>query len=186
MKKLVNFLKKSSNRTNFDDWIRRYHGPLYKHALWMLGSREIAQEMTQEAFFQAWISLDSLKDEAKAFSWLLTILRRAVYREQRSQYRNRETLEALQQLDDGATQDDAFTLVEIYTALENLSPKLRDTFLLHHLHGFSYEEISTQLEIPVGTVMSRISRARESLQKRQNTDIEKIIDFRSIIRGSQK
>ena len=127
---------------------------------------------------------DALKDEDKALPWLLTILRRTVYREQRCQYRNQETLNTLKQLDLEETQSDAFTLLEIYDALEYLSPKLRDTFLLHHLHGLSYEEISAQLEIPTGTVMSRISRAREALQKQQNTDSEKVIDFRSIKRGS--
>jgi len=185
MNNYLKFGRKSSKSSKFDDWIHHYHGALYKHALWMVGSHDIAQEMVQEAYFQAWLSMDSLKDEGKALPWLLTILRRTVYREQRCQYRNQETLEALKLLDLEETQSDAFTLLEIYNALDYLSPKLRETFLLYHLHGFSYEEISTQLEIPTGTVMSRISRAREALQKQQNTDSEKVIDFRSIKRGSQ-
>ena len=185
MVKFLKLIRKSTSSAKFDGWIHRYHGALYKHALWMVGSQDIAQEMVQEAFFQAWLSMDSLKDEDKALPWLLTILRRTVYREQRCQYRNQETLEALKQLDLEVTQSDAFTLMEIYNALEPLSPKLRDTFLLHHLHGFSYEEISAQLEIPTGTVMSRISRAREALQKQQNTDSKNVIDFRKIRRGSE-
>ena len=184
MTKLLKYIRKPSKATKFGDWIHHYHGVLYKHALWMVGSHDIAQEMVQEAYFQAWLSMDSLKDQEKVLPWLLTILRRTVYREQRCQYRNKETLEALKQMDLEETQSDAFTLLEIYNALEYLSPKLRDTFLLHHLHGFSYEEISAQLEIPTGTVMSRISRAREALQQQQNTDNEKVIDFRSITRGS--
>ena len=184
MNKYLKFRRKSTKSSRFGDWIHLYHGALYKHALWMIGSHDIAQEMVQEAYFQAWLSMDSLKDEDKALPWLLTILRRTVYREQRCQYRNQETLETLRQLDIENTQPDAFTLMEIYNSLEYLSPKLRDTFLLYHLHGFSYEEISTQLEIPTGTVMSRISRAREALQKQQSSDNEKVIDFRSIKRGS--
>lgn len=148
MNKLLKWFDKSSKSAKFDDWINRYHKALYKHALWMIGSRDIAQEMTQEAFFQAWLAVDSLKDEDKVLPWLLTILRRTVYREQRCQYRNAETLEELKQLDRATTQADAFTLLEVYNALENLSPKLRDAFLLYHLHGFSYEEIGAQLEIP--------------------------------------
>lgn len=185
---ITNYLKfgrKTSKTEKFGDWIHQYHGALYKHALWMVGSQDIAQEMVQEAYFQAWLSMDSLKDEDKALPWLLTILRRTVYREQRCQYRNQETMEALKQQDLEDTQSDAFMLLEIYSVLEHLSPKLRDTFLLHHLHGFSYEEISAQLEIPTGTVMSRISRAREALQQLQKIDSGKVIDFRSITRGSQ-
>ena len=183
---MANILKLIRKSSKFGDWIHHYHGALYKHALWMMGSHDIAQEMVQEAYFQAWLSIDSLKDENKALPWLLTILRRTVYREQRCQYRNQETLEGLRQLDLDETQSDAAALLEIYNALEYLSPKLRDTFLLHHLHGFSYEEISAQLEIPTGTVMSRISRAREALQRQQNTNNEKVIDFKSITRGSSK
>jgi len=174
---------KSSKSAKFSDWIHNFHGALYRHALWMVGSHDIAQEMVQEAYFQAWISMDSLKDKDNALPWLLTILRRSVYREQRYQYRNRETLQALGQLDLEQSQPDAFTLLEIYNAMELLSPKLRDTFLLYHLHGFSYEEISMQLEIPTGTVMSRISRAREAVQRLQSTDGDKVIDFRRIQRG---
>ena len=185
MSKFLKFIGKAPNSEKFGRWIHQYHGALYKHALWMVGSQDTAQDMTQEAFYQAWLSIDSLKEESKALPWLLTILRRAVYREQRCQYRNQETLETLRQLDLEVQQADAFTLMEIYSALEHLSPKLRDTFLLHHLHGFSYDEISAQLQIPAGTVMSRISRAREALQKQQDTDSEKVIDFQSIKRGSQ-
>ncbi len=185
MDKLLKLFGKSPNSENFGRWIHQYHGALYRHALWMVGSQDIAQDMTQETFFQAWLSINSLKDEDKVLPWLLTILRRAVYREQRCQYRNRETLESLRQLDLAQTQPDAFSLLEIYNALEHLTPKLRDTFLLHHLHGFSYEEISVQLEIPTGTVMSRLARAREALQNQQELDSEKVIDFQSIKRGSQ-
>jgi len=178
------FFKGKTSKTNiFAGWVRDFHAALYRHALWMVGSRDIAQDMVQEAFYQAWLSLDSLKDENKALPWLLTILRRAVYREQRFRYRNEETLDALKVLDQESTPPEAHRLLDIYNALEDLSPKLRDTFLLHFLHGFSYEEISSQLEIPSGTVMSRLARAREALQKQVNANSEKIIDFRSISRG---
>lgn len=147
----------------------------------MVGSRDVAQEMTQEAFFQAWQSRGSLKDENKVLPWLLTILRRTVYREQRCQYRNAETLEELQKMDAETVQADTYTLLDIYNTLKNLSPKLRDAFLLYHLHGYTYEEVGLLMEIPTGTVMSRISRAREALQKQTNcTDDEKVIRFKQI------
>ena len=181
MSKILNWLNNSSKSSKFDDWISQYHGALYKHALWMVGSRDVAQEMTQEAFFQAWQSIDSLKDEDKVLPWLLTILRRTVYREQRCQYRNAETQEELKKLDTETVQADAFTLLDIYNTLENLSPKLRDAFLLYHLHGYSYEEVGVLLEIPTGTVMSRISRAREALQKQTNcTNDEKVIRLKQV------
>jgi len=184
MNNLLKFITKRSKRSLFDDWIRDYHAALYKHALWMLGSRELAQEVTQEAFFQAWLSIDNLKDHDKALPWLLTILRRSVYREQRFQYRNQETLQLMSQMDSEMASGDAYSMIEIYQLLAQLSPKLRDTFLLYHLHGFSYEEISAQLEIPLGTVMSRIARARDELQRIQRQATENIIDLKLIQRGN--
>lgn len=186
MYKPLYFIKNKSTTVQFNDWISRHHGTLYKHALWMTGNQETALDMTQEAFYQAWLAIHTLKDKGKELPWLLTILRRAVYREQRCQYRHAETMAQLKLLDSDAVQSDAFTLLEIYAAFENLSPKLRETFLLHHLHGFSYEEISVQLEIPMGTVMSRISRARDLLQKQQRADGDNVIKLSSVKRGIRR
>lgn len=187
--KLLKIITKNSREAVFETWVQRYHAALYKHALWMSGSRELAQEATQEAFFQAWLSMDKLKDSDKALAWLLTILRRSVYREQRDVYRHQETQQYLAQLDTSTYVSDQYSLLDVYKCLAGLSAKLRDTFLLHYLHGFSYEEISTQLEIPIGTVMSRISRAREELQNQQSSerknssDRKNVIDLELIKRG---
>jgi len=183
MHKLLNIITNRSKHAMFEEWVQRYHGALYKHALWMSGSRDLAQETTQEAFFQAWLSMDNLKEPEKALAWLLTILRRSVYREQRDQYRHQETQEYLARMDSGSSTADDNSLLDVYRSLAALSAKLRDTFLLHYLHGFSYEEISAQLEIPLGTVMSRISRAREELQKQHRADTKNVIDLEVIKRG---
>lgn len=183
MKKLLDKIKKPDKARQFSIWVNQYHAALYKHALWMTGSNDLAQEMTQEAFYQAWACIHSLKDHDKALPWLLTILRRAVYREQRYQYRNKETCQALGNQDQEYATEDSVTLLEIYHTMEQLTPKLRDTFLLYHLHGFSYEEISEQLQIPTGTVMSRLSRARQALQEQTTSNNTKIIEFSRHHRG---
>lgn len=177
-------LKKKPSESEFDGWISQYHGALYKHALWMTGNQDIALDMTQEAFYQAWMSRRKLKDKDKALPWLLTILRRTVYREQRYQYRHAETMKTLSEMNLEQHESDASSLLEIYYVFEGLTPKLRDTFLLYQLHGYSYEEISEQLEIPVGTVMSRISRARDALKRRHDLADQKVIDIGDVKRGS--
>ncbi len=150
---------------------------LYKHALWMTGSQETAMDMVQETFFQAWQGVDSLQDRQKALPWLLTILRRAIYREQRTRYRHQETLLALQARATEVADDDAYGLLEIYQAMEQISLAQREVFLLHHLHGLSYEEISEQLQVPIGTVMSRLSRARAALKKRHCLDADNVVNL---------
>ncbi len=159
----MKFFRKAALKAQFDEWINAHHAALYRHALWMTGNRDVAAEMVQEAFFQAWVAMDSLKESDKALPWLLTILRRAIYREQRYQYRHSETMSQLSELVEGQTDDEPQRLLLIYRALENLSANHRDVVLLHYLQGFSYEEISEQLQVPKGTVMSRLSRAREVL-----------------------
>jgi len=167
----------------FERIINAHHAALYKHAFWMTGKQDVAADMVQEAFFQAWQCIDSLKSEDKALPWLLTILRRAVYREQRCQYRQIETAEQLGILDESHHQYDNACLLDIYAALEMVSAKHKDVFLLHYLHGFSYEEISEQLAIPKGTVMSRLARAREALQSiLDQTKQDNVIQIDNVLR----
>ena len=91
------WFKKKSKRQQFSEWISRHHKVLYQHALWMTGSQDLARDMVQETYYQAWLAIDNLQDQGKVIPWLLTILRRAIYREQRYQYRHRETLEQIAQ-----------------------------------------------------------------------------------------
>lgn len=131
----------------------------------MTGNQDIAADIVQETFFQAWRSMGSLSDSGKALPWLLTIMRRCVYREQRQQYRHQETVAWLSEQDILKEGDDSYQLLVIYSALAQLSVNHREVFVLHYFHGFSYDEISEQLEIPRGTVMSRLARARDALQQ---------------------
>lgn len=181
----MKWFRKKANHALFDQWISAYHNALYKHALWMTGNKDLAFDMVQDTYFQAWTAMEKLQDKDKAFPWLLTILRRAIYREQRYQYRQTETMAALEILDDDTTPDYHYQLLEIYRALESLSTAHREALLLHYLHGFSYEEISAQLEIPVGTVMSRISRARESIRRTHTSETDNVINLQDIRRGQK-
>jgi len=173
----LSFLKKKTDKALFSQWITHYHSKLYRHALWMTGNQDSAMEMVQETYYQAWLVMHQLKDKNKALPWLLTILRRLVYREQRCQYRDVETINQLSLLDNQADSPNNDQLLDIYKALDHLSATQRETLLLHALHGFSYQEISEQLNVPIGTVMSRIARARETLRKLQKSEPSKIIQF---------
>ena len=156
--------KRNTNHKLFNQWIKRYHGVLYQHALWMTGNQDVAADMVQETFYQAWLAIGKLKDNQKALPWLLTILRRATYREYRCQYQHRHTVEQLQHLQTQQIGGEEYHLLDIYHYLGTLSHTQREAFLLHTLHGFSYTQVSEQLDIPIGTVMSRISRAKAALK----------------------
>jgi len=159
----------------FESWVRLHRDALYRHAMWMTGHNDVAVDMVQETYFQAWQALDTLQDSEKALPWLITILRRSIYREQRKQYRHKETMQKLRELDLNSTVADSGDILEIYKLLDGVSLAHREIFLLHYLHGFSYEEISEQLNIPKGTVMSRLSRAKNKLQALQISDASNVI-----------
>lgn len=155
----------------FPVWIDRHHQALYRHALWMTGQRELALELVQETFYQAWESRRNLRDEGSVLPWLLTILRRAAIREHRARYRCERQADALRaELPPGGGEQDLQDMLDLAQALEGLSAAQRDILLRYALHGFSYEEIGKQLSIPIGTVMSRISRARQALRRHMDRD----------------
>ncbi len=160
----------------FNACIDQHHAALFKHALWLLGSRQDAEDVVQETYCQAWRSFSTLKEDDSALAWLLTILRRSTAREYRGRARNNDLREALtaglnEQASGIARQD----MLDVFHALDSLNPAQRETLLLFALHGFSYREISARLEVPVGTVMSRIARARMALRKQLRVDDGNVI-----------
>lgn len=149
----------------FLHWIDSCHGALFKHAFWMTGNRTLAEDLVQETFYQAWKNRHSIENPDNVLPWLLTVLRRAVYKEYQQARPDSISLSE-EHIDDPVdlSQDHLDALVDLSNGLMSLSARQRELLLLHALHGFSYEQISEQLSIPIGTVMSRIARARQTLR----------------------
>lgn len=157
-------------RDEFERYIDAHHGALYRHALWMTGDSELAADVVQEAYYEAWRGLGSLRDPTRAFPWLLTILRRRVFQEYGRARREREWAEQFAATLPAATIDgQQEELLDLAKALQTLTASQRDIMLLYGLHGMSYESIAEYLQVPVGTVMSRLARARESLRTQTDT-----------------
>ena len=153
------------DKEKFVGWIDYHHAALYRHAFWMTGNRALADDLVQETFYQAWKNRHNIENADNPLPWLLTVLRRAVYKE----YQHTRLIvldlneEKLAELGNGSD-DDITTLIDMGNAMMCLSPRQREMLLLYSLHGFSYQQISDQLNIPIGTVMSRIGRARQTLR----------------------
>jgi len=153
------------DKQKFLHWIDDYHAALFKHAFWMTGNRALAEDLVQETFYQAWKSRTSIENKDNPFPWLLTVLRRAVYKEhQQVRLDSLALSEQYIENDSNLSENDLDTLVDLGNGLMSLSARQRELLLLYSLHGFTYEQISDQLGIPIGTVMSRIARAREMLR----------------------
>lgn len=157
---------------------------LYRAALHFTNNAADAEDLVQETLMRAWRGFNGFRSGTNARAWLLTILRN-VYLEQyrRRKRRGLETVE-VPDLDEwslfarvqGATfsaeTDDpetaffaGLTSDHVAAAMASLPPKFREVFVLADLEGCSYREMSEILGIPLGTVMSRLFRARQQLQR---------------------
>ena len=162
------------NAEQFKQWVKQHNAALYRHAWWMTGSKELAKDLVQDTFFQAWKYRTSLREENKALAWLITILRRLVYKE--SANKTQHSLSPEEMLSESNSDllltpnNNTDEIIDLTRQLNSLNSSQREILLLYALHGFTYEEIAEQLEIPQGTVMSRISRARKAMNIEQLHD----------------
>jgi RNA polymerase sigma factor (sigma-70 family) len=148
----------------------------YNLARWLLRDEAAAEDAVQEAALRAYRYLHALRG-ADARPWFLGIVRNTCFtylqqrsgRPERSGYDD-DTLESLQldagmtAPDPGAALDRSRARVRIDTAIGALTPALREVIVLREIEGLAYAEIAQVAAIPIGTVMSRLARARSSLR----------------------
>jgi len=148
----------------------------YNYAYWLTSNAQNAEDLTQEAFTRALSAFDGFrKQHPKA--WLMTIVRNAFYTQQQKLKRRGEVI-YLDNLHEDDCQSDALMSTQtpeqqfsrnldvelVRTCINYLSSEHREVIMLRDIEGFNYDEMSQILECPLGTVMSRLSRARKRLK----------------------
>jgi RNA polymerase sigma-70 factor (ECF subfamily) len=155
----------------FDNWVGQYQRLLFGIAYWWTGSRTDAEDLTQEAFFQAYQSRSSLREIEAVKGWLVGILRHCYAQMCRKDHSRIEmpldevvekSGDTIDFRSDGADPHDFLALRQ---ALERLDERHRVPLVLFYFQELSYREIAEALELPLGTVMSRLSRARQLLHE---------------------
>ena len=161
----------------FETLVLEYEKNVYNIALRMTGNSEDAADMTQEAFIKAYNSLQSFRGDSKFSVWLYRIVSNVCLDFLRSKNR-RPTVSLSVEDDDGEdTQldvadesqspelllDRKLTRDSVRRGLDSLPPDYRQILLLREIQGLSYDEIAQALSLEVGTVKSRIFRARKRL-----------------------
>ena len=161
----------------FETLVLEYEKNVYTIALRMTGNSEDAADMTQEAFIKAYNSLQSFRGDSKFSVWLYRIVSNVCLDFLRSKNR-RPTVSLSVEDDDGEdTQldvadesqspelllDRKLTRDSVRRGLDSLPPDYRQILLLREIQGLSYDEIAQALSLEVGTVKSRIFRARKRL-----------------------
>jgi RNA polymerase sigma-70 factor (ECF subfamily) len=142
---------------------------LRRFARALTGSREAADDLTQDALERAWVKRDLWQPGTNLRAWLFAVMH-GVFVNGTRRRRPTESLDALaeaglERADEGAAADSAILVGELRSALLRLPDEQRQVVLLVGLEQFSYAEAAEVLGVPVGTVMSRLSRGRERLRQ---------------------
>jgi RNA polymerase sigma-70 factor (ECF subfamily) len=154
----------------FSEMFRTYDRRIYFTALRFLGNRDEAADITQEVFFRAWKNLNSLDVSRPVFPWLFRITRNLCINRVKSKSGSEAGLE-FPELQPGKDSVECDVIRneskrEIRNAVLMLPDNFREIIILKHYDECSYEEMAEILDIPKGTVMSRLFNARKLLKEK--------------------
>jgi len=156
-------MSEANSQCNIRQLVEEHYQMLFRFAWRLSGSPEDAEDLTQQTFLIAQRKLHQLQDPTAVRSWLCTILRHHFLR---TVDRPIASLEAVPEPDDPGSTPDEFDSEALQTALNELPEEFRTVLVLFYFGDFSYKEIAEQLEVPLGTVMSRLARGREQLKQK--------------------
>jgi RNA polymerase sigma-70 factor (ECF subfamily) len=148
--------------------VDQHYESLYRYAYRLSGSSADAEDLTQDAFCQAQLRLGQLRDPGRVKPWLFSILRNAYLHRVRNARRHQVMpMECLpdmpERLPEPLPEIDAAQLQEV---LNELPEDFRTPLILFYFDDFSYRDIAEQMELPLGTVMSRLARGKAHLRAR--------------------
>jgi len=164
----------TTGNASFESLVLPLLPSLYRHAFWLSRNHAEAEDLVQEAISKALHAFDSFEQDTNFKAWIFRILRntfltsrtgiaasRTVFLEDQS--------EIFSMSDEGLTPEDHLIRLSnqaaVREALELLPPVLREVLLLCDAEELKYKDIAMVLGLPIGTVMSRISRARQALRQ---------------------
>ena len=172
-----------SAKEQFTTDAMQYAPQLFSTALRMTRNRSDAEDLVQETYIKGWRSFHTFQEGTNLRAWLFRIMTNTYINKYNAQKRKGTEVELddveelflykrLGSIDQSQLSSSAedqmlelFTDDEVKSALEDLPEDFRIPVLLSDVDGFSYKEISEMLEIPIGTVMSRLHRGRKAMQK---------------------
>lgn len=161
----------------FDVLVLKYQSRVINLVSRFVRNQSDAQDVTQEAFLKAYRALPNFRGDSAFYTWLYRIavntaknylaVQSRRFAESGQDFSEIEQIEGNNALKDHATPEHMLLKDEIQstiiTAIENLPDDLRMAITLREIEGLSYEEIATVMQCPIGTVRSRIFRAREAI-----------------------
>ena len=161
--------RRSAPTEEFESAALPHLNDLYRTAARVIGNRTEAEDLVQETYFQAWKSFHRFEPGTNCRAWLFKILFHLIQHQRRKWYNSRLVKESDQMpLQDTVAYEAPVPQhlrdEDVLAALEKISVHYREVVLLADVQEFSYKEIAATLGVPVGTVMSRLSRGRKLLR----------------------
>ena len=156
------------DRAEIAQLVAEHHQAVYGYAYRLTGSAADAEDLTQQVFLQAQQKLEQLRSRDAARSWLFTILRHFFLKE----CEKRQPVAAgnlrieIDHLPAATAEVPPVDRAELQAALDELPVHYRVVVTMFYYEDCSYREIAERLELPIGTVMSRLARAKEHLRAR--------------------
>ena len=143
---------------------------LYRTAVHLVRDRSEAQDLVQNVYLQAWKAFHRFEPGTNCRAWLFKILFNEIRHYRRKWFGNRTVSDGEQSLEETLPYEppipDEIKDEDILAALNEIPADFREVVLLADVHEFAYKEIAETLNVPVGTVMSRLSRGRKHLRLR--------------------
>jgi RNA polymerase sigma factor (sigma-70 family) len=172
--KVVSSLVRKGKNWKFEEILLPHLNAAYNLARWLTKNEHDAEDVVQESYLRALNSFETFDPSRDGRAWLLKIVRNTCY----TWLRRNRPYELATKLDEhgpepAATSVDPETALlekldsqSVREAMESISPEHREAVILRELEGLSYKEIAGILDVPLGTVMSRLSRGRREIHAR--------------------
>lgn len=165
----------AGRRDAFGELVARYQHRLYNATIRLVHNPEDAADVVQEAFLNAYQSLDSFKGDSEFFTWLYRIAFNAAVSHKRKQKlmlsldsshgdSSHDPDDPSEFVRPGLALEKSEEEAQLRTALARLSPEHRDVLVMKDLESLKYEVIAELLQVPIGTIRSRLHRARLELR----------------------
>lgn len=157
------------SRVSFEKEAIPHLEALLRTAVRMSGDRARAEDAVQETYLRAWRSFRTYEPETNCRAWLfrilLNVLKKAAGKKRRDPLAEAEDVEASHKVIPLFPEAEGSNRQDILAAVNQLAPEFRNVLWLVIVEGFSYKETAQMLDIPMGTVMSRLYRARRELRR---------------------
>ncbi len=169
------------SRDAFDELIRRYQRRVYTFAYRLTGNADDASDIAADTFVRLYTSIASFRGESSFATWLFRVVTN-IYLDSRKRQRVRQTqsLDEMIELEESTVQrqiedtgptphevaEDHERTAALQAAITSLPEFQRTMVVMYHVNGMAYEEIAEALDLPIGTVKSRLNRARQALRRK--------------------